>query len=651
MQAVPAGVRRRIAVLVVLVLSAALWISNPSRAQANTPEMGSRVLAIQASEAEGQSHLDAIGMVGGSGSTSQSVHTYWNTFETAPETYDFSLIQDLRDEYEGTGNSIKLRIDPIYTCSRTVPSDLATTGWDDSEMIERFKTVLDGVYASAHPVGGDPLDIDVLIIGTEVSSLLKLFGTDSASIDYYLKYKTFFDAVRTYAKTLWGSSLIVSSSSTWGKLVSEDAQAWSTDAQSVSADATTIAFTGGAPWGVANGDYVTIDYQGDEEIRKIAAGAGTTTWTLDTPLDSAHSAPFTVARTAANSVQTLNDTVDVVFYSYYGIDEGTLLAKDPYSAPYEDIYEAAVRYPNRTMGILEAGYPTDPEIGGSQAKQAAFISSMFGVWDQYCDDAACENPSLKYVDFQWATEWNEANLIQFTLGGCEGHIPPKVSTTATNAVSAAQNQVSFSTAPAYFSNGDTVYLLGPTPFSGIEEKAVIQSGAGTTTWTLTSNLKHSHDAGYEVLWHGPSSPLAGVYGSTGSTDYGYRISAVDNVDGTQFETLLSAEYVVANGPATLGEGNFVWVVWTAVPGADEYNVYRTTSGGSPSATGFIGTVSSNTMNDTGLTVSAHPTFTQNLFDFLGSIGYRTWEAGGTDKTAWGTLCNEAKDRGVSTTNC
>lgn len=638
---------RRIAAPAVLVIAIALSGVNPLPAYAVPPAMGGRVLGIQASEAENQTSSAALDMVAGSGSTSQSIHTYWSDFEPTPQSYDFSFIDDLWATYDGTDTTIKLRIDPIYTCSRTVPSDLANTDWDDAEMIERFETILDGVYDASHPVGETPLNLDVLIVGTEVSSALKLLGTDASDKDYYAKYVTFFDTVRTYAKSLWGNSLVVSSSSTWGKLVSDSPQTFSNDGNNVSASSTTMTFTS-SPWGIGNGDYVTIDYAGTHpEVRKVVSGAGTSSWTLDAPLGYAHTATYTVVRTTANSIQTLNATADVVFYSYYGIDENTLTAKDPYTAPYLDIYEAATHYPTRTMGILEAGYPSSPNIGGSETLQDAFVSSIWGAWDQYCDDASCENPSLKYVDFQWATDWNEANVIQFAIEGCNGNSPPIVSTSTTNSAASGQSQITFTSAPSYFSNGDTVYLVGSEPFSGIEEKAVIASGAGTTTWTLTGNLANAHSAGYTVLWKAPTKPWAGVYGATGSTIRGYRISAV-NANG---ETIRSDEFQVTNGPATLSGSNFIWLVWNTVPGAASYNVYRTTAGGTPSTTGYIGNVSTNTFNDTGVTTSAHTAFTENLFHFLWSLGYRAWAGSGTDKLAWDTMCDAANIRGVTTTNC
>jgi hypothetical protein len=85
-------------------------------------------------------------------------------------------------------------------------------------------------------------------------------------------------------------------------------------------------------------------------------------------------------------------------------------------------------------------------------------------------------------------------------------------------------------------------------------------------------------------------------GATGSTSWGYRVSAV-NENG---ETLACEEIQVANGNAALSATNYNALAWTAVTGATSYKVYRTTAGGTPSTTGVIGSPTTNSLNDTGL---------------------------------------------------
>lgn len=85
-------------------------------------------------------------------------------------------------------------------------------------------------------------------------------------------------------------------------------------------------------------------------------------------------------------------------------------------------------------------------------------------------------------------------------------------------------------------------------------------------------------------------------GTAGSTSYGYRVVAV-NENG---ETLACAEVTTSTGNATLDETNYNALTWDEVTGATSYDVYRTTSGGSPSTTGLIDSPTDAELNDTGL---------------------------------------------------
>lgn len=83
----------------------------------------------------------------------------------------------------------------------------------------------------------------------------------------------------------------------------------------------------------------------------------------------------------------------------------------------------------------------------------------------------------------------------------------------------------------------------------------------------------------------------------GSTTWGYKIVARVGSNHTS----ASIEGTTTIGPASLA-GASNTITWNQVLGADVYDVYRTTVGTSPSTTGLIGTVDSNTLFfvDTGL---------------------------------------------------
>jgi hypothetical protein len=105
----------------------------------------------------------------------------------------------------------------------------------------------------------------------------------------------------------------------------------------------------------------------------------------------------------------------------------------------------------------------------------------------------------------------------------------------------------------------------------------------------------------------PSAPTVSHGGVTGSTDYTYAVSAV-MADGTTI-TQASPTTQTTTGNATLSTANYNVVSWTAVAGAWSYNIYRTSSAGSPSTTGLIGNTTGTSFNDTGIagTVAAPTT--------------------------------------------
>lgn len=73
----------------------------------------------------------------------------------------------------------------------------------------------------------------------------------------------------------------------------------------------------------------------------------------------------------------------------------------------------------------------------------------------------------------------------------------------------------------------------------------------------------------------PGAPTVTPQGTTGTTSYSYRISAID-ADG---ETLASAAGTTATGNAALTSGNFNRVTWAAVARATGYRVYGRVAAG------------------------------------------------------------------------
>lgn len=85
-------------------------------------------------------------------------------------------------------------------------------------------------------------------------------------------------------------------------------------------------------------------------------------------------------------------------------------------------------------------------------------------------------------------------------------------------------------------------------------------------------------------------------GTTGSTNYSYRISAFNSTG----ETLASVSTTISNGNATLSTTNNIAVAWTAVSGATGYNIYgRQAAAYNGVGETKLATVATNAYTDTG----------------------------------------------------
>jgi parallel beta-helix repeat protein len=128
---------------------------------------------------------------------------------------------------------------------------------------------------------------------------------------------------------------------------------------------------------------------------------------------------------------------------------------------------------------------------------------------------------------------------------------------------------------------------------------ITRSSAGIALNTTTTVSSLSLQGGMtNTQLPTPAQPTVARVGTSGSTTYGYRVTALDGTG----ETLPSTERTITNANATLTGAAYNTISWVIIPGAVQYKVYRTTSGGTPSSTGLIGTVAGGvtTFSDTGI---------------------------------------------------
>ncbi len=169
------------------------------------------------------------------------------------------------------------------------------------------------------------------------------------------------------------------------------------------------------------------------------------------------------------------------------------------------------------------------------------------------------------------------------------------------------------------SNGSRNHLSGNI-YSGTGASSISDAGTGTiyvnqldangnliNRGTATTSVNTTTATSSLTLQGGltntqlpvPALPVIARVGTAGTTTYGYKVTALDGTG----ETLPSSEGTIATANATLTGANYNTITWTSIPGAVQYKIYRTTSGGTPASTGLIGTVTgsaTSVFNDTGI---------------------------------------------------
>jgi len=154
-----------------------------------------------------------------------------------------------------------------------------------------------------------------------------------------------------------------------------------------------------------------------------------------------------------------------------------------------------------------------------------------------------------------------------------------------------------------FSNG----LLGFNYDSGTGGVAFF-NGAGTQAASVSASgvgsLSGLSVAGAQATVLGVANPgplTITTSGTAGTTSYSYAVIAIQADGSTTGPSPVTAGSSISIGNATLSASNYNTISWTAVANAVAYNVYRLTSGGSPSSIGKIASgITATSLNDTGL---------------------------------------------------
>ena len=103
--------------------------------------------------------------------------------------------------------------------------------------------------------------------------------------------------------------------------------------------------------------------------------------------------------------QSLNASSDMILVTYYPLrpDFGVRPADEVAG----DLSALASLYPDRPIGILEAGYPSSTTLASSEAQQAEFVRQLFRAWD-------AQGERIALLNFTWLTDAPPATIEAWT---------------------------------------------------------------------------------------------------------------------------------------------------------------------------------------------------------------------------------------------
>lgn len=157
---------------------------------------GNRTLAWQIDMAENSNYDSAFSY--GHNACMESIHLFfkWTDVESDTANYNTSFINNFLDiidiYYPAWDVQVELQIAPTNTGVKEVPSEFMNLPFDDPLVINRFKILLDTVFAHIPNV-----TLAALNIGNESDIN---FGIDATQ---YNAYKVFLDSISNYAKALY----------------------------------------------------------------------------------------------------------------------------------------------------------------------------------------------------------------------------------------------------------------------------------------------------------------------------------------------------------------------------------------------------------------------------------------------------------------
>lgn len=176
------------------------------------PSQGSRVLGMAVTSVPSVTYDSAYGQAVAMGVREVSVSLDWVGLEPTLGNYDNTWPAVIESYYPSQLADLALVLRPLDTPGQSMPAELAGKPYNDAAVIKAFEDFLTNLHGQLTTLNASG-KLKWIHVGNEIDSYL---GSDATR---WAQWTVFFNAAKAKIKSLWGSSVTVSSIIQFGALV------------------------------------------------------------------------------------------------------------------------------------------------------------------------------------------------------------------------------------------------------------------------------------------------------------------------------------------------------------------------------------------------------------------------------------------------
>ncbi len=168
------------------------------------PSQGTRILGMDVKSVPSVTYAEAYDKAIAMGVREVSVSLDWSILEPTLGNYDNTLADIIDAYYPVQSANLTLVLRPLDTPGQSMPAELVGKPYNDAAVIKAFEDFLTNLHGQLTTLNASG-KLKWIHVGNEIDSYL---GNDATR---WAQWATFFNAAKAKIKSLWGSSVTVSS--------------------------------------------------------------------------------------------------------------------------------------------------------------------------------------------------------------------------------------------------------------------------------------------------------------------------------------------------------------------------------------------------------------------------------------------------------